>query len=156
MRRPPRARSESLIDGTLAWHIVLVGTLFLRGVFGIFSYAIDRGYLLDLARTMALNTLVSMEIFHLFFIRNIHGTSLTWKAVRGTLVVWATVVAVTAAQFAITFIPVLQRVFATEAVPRIDKMLIFSVGVMLFALLEIEKRLRLGLRRTREEGLTRS
>jgi hypothetical protein len=27
-----------------------------------------------------MNTLVVLEIFHLFFIRNIHGTSLTWAA----------------------------------------------------------------------------
>ncbi len=40
--------------------------------------------MLELARTLAVNTLVFMEVFHLFFIRNIHGTSLTWKAVRGT------------------------------------------------------------------------
>ena len=53
-----------------------------------YSYATDRGYSIDLARTMALNTLVVMEIFHLFFIRNIYGTSLTWKAVRGTKIVW--------------------------------------------------------------------
>jgi len=152
MRRPPRPRSESLIDSTLAWHIVLVGTLFLCGVFGIFSYAIDRGYSLELARTMALNTLVSMEIFHLFFVRNIHGTSLTWKAVRGTPVVWATVVAVTAAQFAITYAPPLQAVFATEAVPLMDGMLIFGVGVALFAVIEIEKQIRLGLGRAREQA----
>jgi hypothetical protein len=48
------------------------------------AYAIDRGYSIELARTIAMNTLVVMEIFHLFFIRNIHGTSLTWKAVSGT------------------------------------------------------------------------
>ena len=32
---------------------------------------------------LGLNTLVVLEIFHLFFIRNIHSTSLTWAAVRG-------------------------------------------------------------------------
>ncbi len=76
MRRPPRP--------TLLWHIILVATLFLAGVFGIYAYAIDRGYSIELARTLAMNTLVVMEIFHLFFIRNMYGTSLTWKAVRGT------------------------------------------------------------------------
>ena len=54
-----------------------------------------------------------LEIFHLFFIRNIYGTSLTWKAVRGTPVVWVCVIAVTAAQFAVTYLPPLQRVVGT-------------------------------------------
>ena len=98
---------------------------------------------MELARTMALNTLVVMEIFHLFFIRNIYGTSLTWKAVRGTKVVWATVITVVIAQFAITYLPPLQRVFATESVPVFDGVLIVGVGVALFAIIEIEKQLRL-------------
>lgn len=63
---------------------------------------------MELARTIALNTLVVMEIFHLFFIRNIYSTSLTWQAVRGTKVVWWVVIAITAAQFAITYLPPLQ------------------------------------------------
>jgi magnesium-transporting ATPase (P-type) len=143
MRRPPRARYAPLLTGGLVWHIILVSVLFLGGVFGIYTYAIDRGYSIDLARTMAVNTLVVMEIFHLFFIRNIYGTSLTWKAVQGTRIVWMTVIVVTAAQFAITYIPPLQRVFATEAVPLADGLLIVAVGVLLFAIIEVEKQLRL-------------
>ena len=84
-----------------------------------------------------------MEVFHLFFIRNIYGTSLTWKAVRGTKVVWATVIAVTAAQFAVTYLAPLQRVFATEAVSMLDGLLVVGVGVALFAIIETEKQLRL-------------
>ena len=147
MRRAPRPRSERLLSGELVWHIVLVSSLFLCGVFGIYAYAIDRGYSLELARTMVLNTLVVMEIFHLFFIRNIYGTSLTWTAVRGTKMVWATVLAVTVAQFAVTYVPLLQGVFATEGVPIFDGMLIVGVGVALFAIVESEKQLRLAFKR---------
>jgi magnesium-transporting ATPase (P-type) len=147
MRRPPRPREEPLLTGELAWHIVLVSALFLSGVFGIYAYAIDRAYSVELARTMALNTLVVMEIFHLFFIRNIYGTSLTWSAVRGTKVVWATVIGITAAQFAITYLTPLQRVFVTQAVPVIDGLLIVGVGVAFFAIIEVEKQLRLSFAR---------
>lgn len=69
------------------WHIILVSSLFLATVYGMFTYALDRGYSVELARTIAVNTLVVLEIFHLFFIRNIHGTSLTWAAARGARVV---------------------------------------------------------------------
>ena len=149
MRRPPRPRNQALLDGELVWHIVLVAVLFVCGVFGIFAYAIDRGYPVDLARTMALNTLVVMEIFHLFFIRNIYGTSLTWKAVRSTRVVWLTVVIITVAQFSITYLPPLQGIFQTVAVPFLDGVLIVGVGIALFAIIEIEKQLRLRLRAMR-------
>lgn len=143
MRRPPRRRGEPLLTGALGWHILFVSALFLGGVFGIYTYATDRGYPVDLARTMAMNTLVVMEIFHLFFIRNIYGTSLTWKAVRGTKVVWATILAVTAAQFVITYAPPLQGVFGTQPVPLLDGVLIVATGVALFAIVETEKQLRL-------------
>jgi len=143
MRRPPRPRHEPLLTGGLVWHIVLVGILFLGGVFGIYHYAIDRGESIELARTLAMNTLVVMEIFHLFFIRNIYGTSLTWKAVRGTPMVWLAVVVVTIGQFAITYLPPLQAVFETRAVALGDGLLIVAIGVLLFTIIEIEKQLRI-------------
>lgn len=100
-----------------------------------------------MARTLALNTLVVMEIFHLFFIRNIHGTSITWKAVKGTKMVWTTVITITAAQFAITYLPPLQLIFATEAVPITDGVIIVGIGAMLFAIIETEKQMRLTFKR---------
>jgi magnesium-transporting ATPase (P-type) len=147
MRRPPRPRNEPLLTGNLIWHVVLVSALFLIAVFGIFTYATDRGYPLELAQTMAMNMLVVLEIFHLFFIRNIHGTSLTWEAARGTRVVWACVIGVTTAQFAITYIPPLQAVFGTHAVPVLDGFLIVAIGFVFFALIETEKQMRLAFRR---------
>nr|WP_208993792.1 MULTISPECIES: cation-transporting P-type ATPase [unclassified Labrenzia] len=152
MRRPPRPRNEALLSGELVWHIVLVSTLFLAAVFGIFFYASDRGYTTELAQTMAMNTLVVLEIFHLFFIRNIYTTSLNWNAVRGTPVVWACVLAVTGAQFAITFVPPLQLLLGTQAVSLADGVLIVAIGCVFFALLESEKQMRLTLRRQRSNS----
>lgn len=143
MRRPPRPRNEPLLSGELAWQTLFVSILFSLFVFGIYFYAIERDYPIDLARSLALNTLVVMEIFHLFFIRNIYGTSLTWKAIKGTKVIWLSVVIITLAQFAITYIPPLQAVFSTVSVPLKDGLLVVLLGVVFFSLIEIEKQLRL-------------
>ncbi len=143
MQRPPRARGESLLSGGLLWHIVLVASLFLASVFSMYEYAISQGYSEALARTIAMNTLVVLEIFHLFFIRNMYGTSLTRKAVLGTKVVWAAVIAVTLGQVAITYLPWLQIIFDTEAVSLFDGALIIAVGVTMFCIIEIEKQIRL-------------
>jgi calcium-translocating P-type ATPase len=145
MTRPPRPRDAPILSGALVWHVVLVALLFLAGVFGIFTYAMDRGYSLALAQTMAMNTLVVLEIFHLFFIRNIHGASLTWDTVKGTKVVWTVAVVVTTAQFAVTYVPSFQRLLGTESVRLTDGVLIVAVGIAFFALVEIEKQIRLGL-----------
>jgi len=146
MRRAPRMRQEGLLTGALVWHIVLVSILFLSGVYGIYTYAIDRGHSVELARTLAVNTLVVMEIFHLFFIRNFYSTSLTWKAVRGTKVIWTVVTAVVLAQLAMTYVPALQKVFKTEAIGWMDGLLVIGIGIALFAIVETEKQIRLHLR----------
>ncbi|WP_139784806.1 hypothetical protein [Roseovarius sp. A-2] len=52
-----------------------------------------------------------------------------------------------AAQFAVTCLPSLQRAFGTRAVPLIDGLLILGTGLVFFALIEIEKQMRLALRR---------
>ncbi len=145
MCRKPRNRNEAILSKHLVWHIILVSILFLCGVYGIFSYAINEGYTIELARTMAMNTLVVMEVFHLFFIRNIYGTSLTLKAVLGTKVIWMTVVIIIVAQFAITYIPVFQIIFQTANISFFDGLLIVFIGMLLFACVEIEKQIRIYL-----------
>ena len=143
MRRPPRPVGEPLLDARLVWHLMLVSLLFLAGVYGIYFYAIDRGSSIELARTLSVNTLVVMDIFHLFFIRNIYGTSLSWKAIRGTRVVWFMVILVTIAQLLLTYTPPLQRVFQTEAVSLADGLIILGIGIVLLVTVETEKQLRL-------------
>jgi calcium-translocating P-type ATPase len=146
MSRPPRPRSAPLLSGELVWHVVLVAVLFIAAILAIFNYAQDRGYSLALSQTMAMNTLVVLKTFHLFFIRNIHGTSLTWDAVKGTRVVWIVVITVTAAQFAVTYVPLFQTILGTEPVAILDGFLIVALGAAFFAIIEIEKQIRLGLR----------
>jgi magnesium-transporting ATPase (P-type) len=146
MARPPRARNAPILSGELIWHVVLVATLFLAAVFGVFTYAINKGYPLALSQTMAMNTLVVLEIFHLFFIRNIHSTSLTWAAAKGTRAIWSVVLMVTAAQVAVTYLAPLQFLLGTASVPVLDGLLIVGIGIAFFGLIEIEKQIRLGLR----------
>ncbi|HSH44004.1 MAG TPA: cation-transporting P-type ATPase [Arenicellales bacterium] len=143
MRRPPRPRSEPLLTGGLAWQIVFVSALFLAGMFGVFTWGLHQGYSVELSRTLAVNTLVVMEIFYLFFMRNAYGTSVTWKAVRGTPAVWIAVGIATAAQFAVTYIPFLQQALGTRAVAFGDGLIVIVVGLAVFALTETEKQLRL-------------
>ena len=145
MARPPRPRDAPILSGELVWRVVLAGALFMAATFGIFLYALDRGHSLALAQTMSMNVLVVLEIFYLFFIRNMYGTSLTWAAVRGTRVIWAVVAGVTLAQFAVTYVPLLQGILGTEPVPLTDGLLIVAIGVAFFAIIEIEKQIRLGL-----------
>ena len=146
MARPPRPRHAPLLSGDLVWHVVLVALLFLTAVFGLFAFATDRGYPVELAQTMAMNLLVVLEIFHLFFIRNLYAKSLTWASLRATRVVWGVVIAIVAAQLAVTYVPALQPILGTRPVPLADALLILGLGAAFFAIIEIEKQIRLSLR----------
>ena len=143
MRRPPRPRTQALLSGGLLWHIVFVACLFLACVFGIYEYAIAQGYSENLARTIAMNTLVALEIFHLLFIRNMNLKSLSLESVRGTRVLWLAIVTVAIGQAAITYIPWFQSVFETEAVKVFDVALIVILGMFVFLIIELEKQFRL-------------
>ena len=143
MRRPPRRRGESLIGPMLVWQISVVSLLFLAGVYGIYAVAIERGQSVELARTLAVNTLVVLEIFNLFFIRNLYGTSLTWRALRGTPVLWTAIIAVVLAQGALTYLPFMQGIFGTAPVPLDEGLMVLGIGVLMFVILEIEKQIRL-------------
>ncbi|WP_373018134.1 cation-transporting P-type ATPase [Thiomicrorhabdus sp.] len=143
MGQPPRPRNQALLDGSLIWHIILVSLLFIAGVFGIYTHAINQGETIEYARTLAVNTLVVMEIFHLLFIRNMNTLALNWNVLKGTKEVWIAILVVMAAQIAITFIPALQRLFETETISVADSLLILAIGIGLFVIIEIEKQLRL-------------
>ncbi|MDT8339240.1 MAG: cation transporting ATPase C-terminal domain-containing protein, partial [Sulfurimonas sp.] len=150
MKRRPRAIGEPILDRELVWHIVYVTTLFLIIVFGAYYYALQDGQSLDYARTLALNTLVFMEIFHLFFIRNFKTLSIGIADIAANKIVWSAVLVTVFAQISITYIPFFQGVFKTDSLRAFDFGMIFVVGIVLFALLELEKQFRLRLARKRE------
>ena len=141
MRRPPRRPGAPLLSTFLVWRIGLVSLLFVAGTFGIFAWALWRGFDVDTARTMVVNTMVVMEIFYLFNVRYMHTASISWRGIVGTPVVLAAVGAVTAAQFAFTYAPIMNTLFASRPVPLLDGLLIVGVGVVLMLILEVEKTL---------------
>ncbi len=141
MQRPPRAPSEPLLSRYLVWRIVFVSALFVSGVFGMFFWAEGRGLPVETARTIAVNTIVVMEVFYLFSVRFVHGTSLTLRGMLGTRAVLIGVATVTVAQLVLTYWPPMQRVFATAPISLADGLAVLGVGVALLLVIEAEKRL---------------
>jgi magnesium-transporting ATPase (P-type) len=142
MQRPPRATDAPLLSGFLLWRIVLVSLLFAAGAFGIFAWAESRGLAHEGARTMVVNAIVVMEIFYLFSVRYLHGTSVTWQGMLGTPAVLIGVGGIVILQFAFTYLPVMQRLFQTRSIGLGDGLVIVGVGIVLLCVLEVEKRAR--------------
>ncbi|MCI1193565.1 cation-transporting P-type ATPase [Calidifontimicrobium sp. SYSU G02091] len=146
MRRPPRAPDEPLLSRFLVWRIVFVSALFLGGIFGMYEWALAQGASVEAARTVAVNTLVCMEVFYLFSVRYLKAPSFTWQGVKGTPRVLAAVAGVFVLQLAFTYAPFMQTLFRTEALALATGAAIVAVGVALLVVLELEKTLlrRLG------------
>ena len=142
MRRPPRPPGEPVISGFLVWRIVLVSLLFLAGIFGMFELALLRGAPVEEARTVAVNTLVAMEVFYLFSVRYLRAPSFTFEGVRGTKPVLIAVFAVFGLQLLFTYAPFMETFFHSRPLSFATGLQIVAVGVALLVLLEIEKFLR--------------
>jgi magnesium-transporting ATPase (P-type) len=140
MRRPARPAGQRLLPGRLLWRILVVSILMVCGTFGIYGWATGRGLGIETARTMAVNTLVVMEIFYLFSVRYVHGTSLTWRGALGTRSVLIGVATVVLAQIAFTYLPAMHAVFGSRPVAVWDGIAILAVGVALLLIVEVEKR----------------
>ncbi len=139
MRRRPRRVDQGLLSPFLIWRVVLVSFLFLAASLGVFFYSLGRGDELATARTLVVNTLVVLEIFYLFNVRYLHMSSFHWRGVLGTPAVLIAVAVVVVAQFAFTFLPVMQLLFDTRPIALVDGLKILGLGVALMIVLEIEK-----------------
>ncbi len=147
MARPPRAADEALIDRFLVWRVLLVSVLLLVGSFGLYLAELARGTGVDGARTVAVNALVVGEAAYLLSARRLSGPSFSRDALRGIGPSLAAIVAVMAAQLAFSYLPLMQRIFASSAIDATSWLRILAVGALTLAVVEAEKRL-LGARRT--------
>jgi magnesium-transporting ATPase (P-type) len=142
MRRRPRPPGEPILSGFLMWRVVLVSGLFMAGIFGMFELALMRGASVEEARTVAVNTLVAMEVFYLFSVRYLRAPSFTFEGVKGTKPVLVAVFAVFGLQLLFTYAPFMETFFHSRPLPFATGLQIVAVGAAVLVLLEVEKFLR--------------
>lgn len=139
MRRSPTSPNESLLSKYLIWRIVFISILFLLGIFGIFKWALWQGINLEIARTLAVNTLIMLEVFYLFSSRYIHGPSLTWQGIQGTKAVLVAVGLVAGLQLIFTYVPFMNYFFQTRPLTLTQGLWVWAIGIFGFIAAEIEK-----------------
>ncbi|KIM12811.1 MAG: carbonate dehydratase, partial [Sulfuricurvum sp. PC08-66] len=145
MRRHPRKRNEPILSGVLLWQVLFTGALFVVTVFGLYNWAIQNTESIEYARTMAMNTLIFLEMVYLFYVRNMSHGTFNPRMLLGTKPIWIAVGIVTVAQAIVTYVPWVQTVFATQALSLIDVALIGATGAALFVIVELEKIVRMRL-----------
>ena len=152
LSRPPRPPTEQLITRAIMRKFVIVSALMVVGTFGVFYALEEGGHSVEVARTVALNTLVFFEIFYLFNSRSLtepaHSISLRsngWFSLG--------ILACLASQLLVVYWAPLNSIFETDALEASEWLVAAVIASTVFFAIEIEKRL-IGLRDARDKGQT--
>jgi calcium-translocating P-type ATPase len=139
MKRPPRDPKAGLISGYFLWRIGLVSAVICAGTFGMFVWMRHLGMNEEVARTVAVNTIVMFEVFYLFNTRFILAPVLSLKGLFGSRPVLLAIALVVAFQLLFTYAPPMQRLFGTESIGLSDWALLLLVSVNVVWIVEVDK-----------------
>ena len=136
MRRPPRPPEESIFARGLGRHVIWVGL-----VMGLLALSIGYGYWRandPKWQTMVFTTLTLSQMAHVMAIRS-ERLSLFRIGVLSNRPLLGAVVLTIILQLALVYVPFLQQVFKTAALPARDLALSVAVPAFIFWAVEFEK-----------------
>jgi magnesium-transporting ATPase (P-type) len=139
MKRPPRDPAEPLLSGFIIWRIVFVSLIIVTGTFGLFLWERNQGASIELARTVAVNTLVMYEIFYLISARYLIAPSLTVSGLFENRYVLYAIGLLIMMQLGFTYLGPMQTLFATTAMNAEVWLRIIIVASTVLILVELEK-----------------
>jgi Ca2+-transporting ATPase len=147
MRRPPRPPGQALLPLPLVMRAGLVSFIMLAGGLGLFLWELrveQTG--LPVARTVAVNVIVLVQLFYLFNCRSLKQTPFALGFFTNRWVIIGSL-AMLAAQFLLTYVPVMNRLFHTAPIGAGAWLRIVAVSAVAFIAVEIEKWIRFGVSR---------
>ena len=147
MRRPPREPRESLLPPFFLWRIAFVSVLIMLGTMGVFEWTLERSGDIDTARTAAVAMLVLGEMFYLLNSRFMLESSLRADLLTANPYVLYALGVVFFAQLLFTYTPIMNTWFTSTPLDAAIWLPMFAIGLVVFALVEVEKAV---IRRRRE------
>lgn len=145
MRRPPRNVKSHVMDVYAIWRVVFVSLLIAVSAFVLEAWLQPRGYTPEFIRTVLLQMLVTAQWVYMLNCRNTDGFSLD----RGLLKnrgLWLVTLVLIILQAIIIYVPLMNTLFGTRPLPINYWLISLLVGIAIFAVVEIEKRLTRGWR----------
>jgi magnesium-transporting ATPase (P-type) len=139
MRRPPRDPQAGLLSGYFLWRIGLVSAVMCAGTFGMFVWMRGHGATEEVARTVAVNTIVMFEAFYLLNTRYIVAPVLNFEGVFGSRPVLLAIALVIAFQLLFTYTPVGQGLFGTAPIGPREWGVLLLVAVSVLWVVELDK-----------------
>ena len=141
MNRQPRAADEPMMSRFVVWRTLMVSVLFVIGTFALFSWQLDAGAPLELARTVAVNTIVMCEIFYLFNVRRAGRAGSGGSSLSDLLPALTASALVLLFQVGFTYLPAMQQLFGTAPLAVSHWLAITAVAFGVYVVVELEKRL---------------
>ena len=139
MQRPPRDPAEPILSAFLIWRILFVSAIIVTGTFGLFLWERMHDAPLDVARSIAVNTLAMFEIFYLFSARYLLAPCLTREGLTGNRYVLYAIVLLIVFQLAFTYLPPMQLMFGTANMSPEAWIRVVAVASSVLFLVELEK-----------------
>jgi magnesium-transporting ATPase (P-type) len=139
MRRPPRDPKARILDGLFLWRITFVSFLIGGATIAVFVVEQRLEMPLELARTVAVNTLVCGQVFYLFNSRFMHESSFQLERLFSNRVVWFAVAALALLQLAFVYLPFMNTAFGSAPLALRHWLVPLGVGFAVFFLVELEK-----------------
>ena len=116
MRRPPRKPAEPILSVFMCWRIGMVSLVMVAVTFGLFLWERENGASIGAARTVAVNALVTLEIFYLVTTRHMKAGVLNREGLFGNRYVLISIAAVLLLQIIYTYAPPMHALFRSEAI----------------------------------------
>lgn len=139
MGRPPRDPRRGLLTPLLIWRITFVAVLGLVGTFGLFAWERSHGAGLAEARTVAVNTLVLIEMFYLLNARFLTAPVFNRRGLLGNRYVLLVIGLLLLAQVGLIYGKPMQELFGTVSINAGAWLRSFGVGFSVMLLVEAEK-----------------
>ncbi|WP_119679782.1 cation-translocating P-type ATPase [Indioceanicola profundi] len=152
MRRPPRLPGTPLLTPFLVWRVLFVSGLMVAGAAFIFARAMDDGRAVEEARTLVVNAIVLFEVAYLFNCRALYGSALRMGVLLGNRLALQAAAGIIVLQLAFTYAPPLQTLFDTVPARPLDWLWLAGLALLLFLVVEGEKRLLSGAARRARTG----
>lgn len=138
MERPPRKAREPILGGLFIWRIAFVSFLIGGLTLAMFKYMQALELPDNVARTIAVNTLVAGQLFYLFNCRKIKLPSLG-KGFFTNKLAFVAAAALILLQMAFVYLPMMNTFFETQALELHMWRYPLAAGLAVFVVVELEK-----------------